>query len=158
MRITGWTFGLMVLLLAAAWLASGCNAVEEKNHQADKTAQVVLKLLAAEQTGSLYDNYTTEEFRRINSEETLCKLAKALKLYLGDPETHSLMEFRLKSVNGNATGEYLYKVQWAKDDGTLRLKLQWQNGVWKIQALDIQSPALQDGRQKPVNDAKTIQI
>jgi hypothetical protein len=151
----------LTTLLMVMWFAPGCNSVEEKNRQADKTADLVLKLLAAEQTDSLYANYTTEGFRQANSEEILRKLAKALSIYLGEPEKHSLMEFRLKSFNGDATGEYLYKVQWAKAEGTLLLKLQWDNGAWKIQTLDIQSPALEAGRKpttKPVNTGETIQI
>jgi hypothetical protein len=151
--------GLTVSLIAAACVSPGCHAIEEKNHQANKTADMVLKLLAAEETDSLYENYTTEGFRRANSAETLRKLAKALKIYLGAPEKHSMAEFHLKTYNGEATGEYLYKVAWAKAEGTLRLKLQWQDGAWKIQTLDIQSPALQGGRnEKPVNTGETIHI
>jgi hypothetical protein len=154
-RALGW----MSLLLVAAWLAPGCSAVEEKNRQAEKTADLVLKLLAAEKVDSLYDHYTTEEFRQANSAETLRKLAKALHLYLGKPEKHSLAEYHFRAVNGDAAGEYLYQVQWAKADGTLRLKLQWRNGECKIQALDIQSPVLEGVRnKKPINHGETIHI
>jgi hypothetical protein len=150
---------LTACLFLALWIAPGCGGVDEKNRQADKTADMVLKLLAAEESDSLYDNYTTESFRRANSAETLQKLARALVLYLGEPETHSLVEYRLKTVNGNTSGLYLYKVQWTKADGTLKLKLQWENGAWKVRTLDIQSSALGTGaKTRPVNKGKTIQI
>jgi len=168
-----WTRFLSVLLLTACLLAGGCNSVEEKNRQADKTADMVLKLLAAERIDSLYQNYTTEAFREANSENTLRKLAKALKIYLGDPESHSLLKYDLKLANRAAAGQYVYKVQWAKADGVLVLKLLWQDGVCKIQTLDIQSEALLGGRKpasqpeqpiqptqpaRPVNTGETIHI
>lgn len=161
MAKTTWMIGFVTLLTAAAWLTPGCNAVEEKNRQADTTADLVLKLLAAEKTDSLYENYTTEGFRQANSEETVRKLAKALNIYLGEPESHSLLKYNLKLANGAAAGEYVYKVQWAKADGTLTLKLLWQNGECKIQTLDVQSTALDGGRNatsRPVNNGKTIHI
>jgi hypothetical protein len=154
-------------LLLAACLSPGCNSVEDKNRQADKTADMVLKLLAAGKTDSLYRNYTTDGFRDANSEETLRKLAKALSIYLGEPESHSLLKYDLKLTNAVASGQYVYKVRWAKADGMLMLKLFWQDGVCKIQSLDIQSDALSSGRKpasqssqptRPVNTGETIHI
>ncbi|MBN1941683.1 MAG: hypothetical protein JW849_00145 [Phycisphaerae bacterium] len=150
-----WAAGLIL----AAGAAPGCSSVRQKNHQADATANVVLKLLAAGRADALYENYTTEHFRQANAREVLQKLSQALQQHLGAPEDHSLLEFHLRTASGHASGEYLYKVRWAKAEGTLHLGLLWQDDAWKIQTLDIRSPAIDAARNaKPVNTGETIHI
>ncbi|MBN1553645.1 MAG: hypothetical protein JXA11_02785 [Phycisphaerae bacterium] len=148
------TWCWIVIGVVAAGVASGCST-SRKNQQADATTDVVLKLLDAGQVDSLYENYTTESFRQANRRDDVSKLAKGLHEYLGAPEKHSLVQYRIRTFEGRTEGDYLYKVIWAKDEGTLRLGLVWQNGGWKIHSLDIQSPAIDPARKdKPKEEEK----
>lgn len=151
--------GMGVLLLGMG--AGGCQSVEEKNRQAEATAEVVLRLLAAEEADPLYDHYTTEEFQRLNDRKTLRKLARAIRLQLGAPEKRDRLEYRLHLREGTADGEYLWRVQWAKAEGTLHLGLTWRYGSWKIRTLDIRSPAIDAARKtrsSPAGAGEVIHI
>jgi hypothetical protein len=144
-KVFGFFIGLVGILgLSLLAICSGSLlSVSKMDASVSPKIDALLVAIEKDQAGPAYVTQTSNDLKKVVTQEQFISMAKAINLRLGKLKKKVLRGVIKKHRNLDTYMDVTYAADFAKGKGTIRATLKKEDGNWRFVAFQVNSPAFE---------------